>query len=40
MTRAELRSRVPPYQLSGLRLIPSRLGPDASMLGAAALVLN
>ncbi|MBI4908713.1 MAG: ROK family transcriptional regulator [Acidobacteria bacterium] len=38
--RAELRSRVPPYQLSGLRLIPSRLGPDASMLGAAALVLN
>jgi len=38
--RTELRTRVPAYQLSGLRLIPSRLGADAAMLGAAALVLT
>jgi glucokinase len=40
LIRSELRNRVPAYQLSGLRLIPSRLGADAAMLGSAALVLT
>lgn len=38
--RAELRLRLPAYQQNGLRVIPSRLGADAAMLGAAALVLT
>lgn len=37
--QTELRSRVPAYQLSGLRLLPSRTGADAAVRGAAALVL-
>jgi predicted NBD/HSP70 family sugar kinase len=40
LVRSELRNRVPAYQLSGLRLIPSKLGADAAMLGSAALVLT
>jgi predicted NBD/HSP70 family sugar kinase len=36
----ELRSRVPAYCLSGLRLIPSRLGADSALRGAAAIVLD
>lgn len=38
--RTELRQRLPAYQLSGLRVIPSRLDSDAAPLGAAALVLT
>lgn len=37
--RAEIRKRVPPYSLSGLRLLPSRTGKDSALRGAAALVL-
>jgi predicted NBD/HSP70 family sugar kinase len=39
VVQAEMRSRVPAYQLNGLRLLPSRVGPDAVLRGAAALVL-
>jgi predicted NBD/HSP70 family sugar kinase len=37
--REELRKRVPPYALSDLRIVPSRLGDDAALLGAATLPL-
>lgn len=37
---AELRKRVPAYCLNGLRLLPSRLGADAALRGAAALALD
>jgi predicted NBD/HSP70 family sugar kinase len=37
---AELRKRVPPYCLNGLRLLPSRLGADSALLGAAAFALD
>lgn len=37
---AELRKRVPAYCLNGLRLLPSRLGADSPLLGAAALALD
>lgn len=40
LVRAELKQRLPAYQLSGLRLIPSRLDSDAATLGAAALALT
>jgi hypothetical protein len=35
----ELQQRVPAYCLSGLRLLPSRIGADSALRGAAALVL-
>jgi predicted NBD/HSP70 family sugar kinase len=35
----ELKRRVPAYSLSNLRLLPSREGADATLRGAAALVL-
>jgi len=34
-----IRRRVAPYNLSGLQVVPSKLGADASILGAVALVL-
>jgi predicted NBD/HSP70 family sugar kinase len=37
---AEMRQRVPAYCMDTLRLLPSRLGPDAALHGAAALVLR
>ncbi|MBC7789931.1 MAG: ROK family protein, partial [Anaerolineae bacterium] len=37
---AELGKRVPPYCLKGLRLLPSRLGADCALLGAAAFALD
>ena len=39
VVQAELRKRVPPYSLSGLRLLPSRLGTNSALRGAAALAL-
>lgn len=39
VVQAELRQRVPPYGLSGLRLLPSRFGTDSALRGAAALPL-
>lgn len=39
VVRAELGSRLPPYSLQGLRLLPSRIGSDSALRGAAALVL-
>ncbi len=35
-----LRSRVPAYYLSGVRIFPSRHGADSSLIGAMALVLT
>ena len=35
----ELRSRLPEYSLKDLRLLPSRIGTDSALRGAAALVL-
>jgi predicted NBD/HSP70 family sugar kinase len=35
-----MRQRVPAYCMDTLRLLPSRLGPDAALHGAAALVLR
>ena len=35
-----IRRRVAPYNLTGLQVVPSRLGADASILGAVALVLT
>ena len=35
-----LRSRVPPYALSALRISPSRHGAEVSLMGAVALVLT
>jgi predicted NBD/HSP70 family sugar kinase len=35
----ELRRRVPAYSLNGLQLLPSRIGTDSALRGAAALVL-
>ena len=35
----ELRNRVPAYSLEGLRILPSRIGTDSALRGAAALVL-
>jgi predicted NBD/HSP70 family sugar kinase len=37
--REELRKRVPAYALSDLRVLPSQLGDDAALRGAAALPL-
>lgn len=37
--REELRKRVPPYALSDLRVLPSQLGADSALRGAAALPL-
>lgn len=37
--RAEMSQRVPAYCMEPLRLMPSRIGPDAALRGAAALVL-
>jgi predicted NBD/HSP70 family sugar kinase len=37
--REELRKRVPPYALSELRILPSQMGDDATLRGAAALPL-
>jgi len=39
VVQSELQSRVPAYSLSNLRLLPSREGADATLRGAAALVL-
>jgi predicted NBD/HSP70 family sugar kinase len=39
VVQAELCSRLPPYSLEGLRLLPSRIGTDSALRGAAALVL-
>ena len=39
VVQAELRKRVPPYSLSNLRLLPSRLGTDSALRGAASLAL-
>ena len=39
VVRAELWSRLPPYSLQGFRLLPSRIGADSALRGAAALVL-
>jgi predicted NBD/HSP70 family sugar kinase len=36
---SELHRRVPPYSMAGLRILPSRMGPDSALRGAAALVL-
>jgi len=36
---AEIRARIPAYSLTGLRILPSRLGTDSALRGAAALVL-
>lgn len=35
----ELRQRVPAYSLAGLKILPSRIGTDSALRGAAALVL-
>ena len=35
----ELRNRVPAYSLEGRRILPSRIGTDSALRGAAALVL-
>lgn len=40
LIHAELHSRVPSYYLSGLRLMPSRLGARSALRGAAVLVLQ
>jgi glucokinase len=37
--REELRKRAPPYALSDLRILPSQLGADAALRGAAVLPL-
>jgi predicted NBD/HSP70 family sugar kinase len=37
---AVVRSRVPAYYLSGVRILPSRHVADSSLLGAAALVFS
>lgn len=37
---AEMRKRVPSYCMDTLRLLPSRVGSDAALQGAAALVLR
>jgi N-acetylglucosamine repressor len=39
VVHAEVRQRVPAYALSGLRFLPSRLGADSALKGAAALAL-
>jgi len=35
----ELHNRVPAYSMAGLRILPSRIGTDSALRGAAALVL-
>jgi predicted NBD/HSP70 family sugar kinase len=35
-----MRSRVPAYYLTALRIVPSRHGADSALAGAAAVVLN
>jgi len=35
----EMARRIPAYERVGLRVAPSRVGPDAALKGAAALVL-
>jgi predicted NBD/HSP70 family sugar kinase len=39
VVQSELRERLPVYSLNGLRLLPSRIGADSALRGAAALVL-
>jgi hypothetical protein len=39
VVQAELRRRVPPYYLNGLRLLPSRIDTHSALRGAAALAL-
>jgi predicted NBD/HSP70 family sugar kinase len=39
VVQAELRRRVPPYYLNGLRLLPSRIDRHSALRGAAALAL-
>jgi predicted NBD/HSP70 family sugar kinase len=39
VVHAELRQRVPPYYLNGLRLLPSRIDTNSALRGAAALAL-
>lgn len=39
LVHAELRNRIPEYSLKDLRLLPSRIGTESALRGAAALVL-